>query len=299
MSFPMYYRKDPLNLLSLNGCIESQCNIVNTESKFTKLAQMEQTNKINSHSLKTKEEDRNNLRNMITESMKKGIYPPNLTIVKYMESEISTILNNIYKDLQKISDLSVFLMTKQICYKFYLLYPYEMRAPQYVVPAAFLLSSRIVDKNYNNFVTEQLVKFYFEDKESLFQEKDIILQTLSPYMAFLKDPIKIMKDICHQQNKKYALTEAYKVIQEMEPTKFQTMIPYDIADLAIHIALGNMKKANSEKMANMVAKESENQSISEHIYNKAGHTCTRKKETLDQDQKNKLNSTLETKSDST
>ena len=88
---------------------------------------------------------------MITESMKKGIFPPTLTLVKHMESEISTILNNIYKDLQKISNLSVFIMTKQICYKFYLLYPYEMRAPQYIVPAAFLLSSRIIDEN-NRFI---------------------------------------------------------------------------------------------------------------------------------------------------
>ena len=294
MSFPMYYRKDPLNLLSLNGGIESQCNIRNKESQLIQLAQKEQTNKTTLYNLKTKEEDRDNLRNMITESMKKGIFPPSLTLVKHMESEISTILNNIYKDLQKISNLSVFLMTKQICYKFYLLYPYEMRAPQYIVPAAFLLSSRIIDENYNNFVTEQLVKFYFENKESLFQEKDIILQTLSPYMASLKDPIKIMTDICHQQNKKYALTEAYKVIQEMEPTKFQTMIPYDIADLAIHIALDNMKKANSKPMANMIAKESDKHSISEQIYHKVGHTSTRQKESFDQDQNNKLISTLET-----
>ena len=294
MSFPMYYRKDPLNLLSLNGGIESQCNIRNKESQLIQLAQKEQTNKTTLYNLKTKEEDRDNLRNMITESMKKGIFPPSLTLVKHMESEISTILNNIYKDLQKISNLSVFIMTKQICYKFYLLYPYQMRAPQYIVPAAFLLSSRIVDENYNNFVTEQLVKFYFEDKESLFQEKDIILQTLSPYMASLKDPIKIMTDICHHQNKKYALTEAYKVIQEMEPTKFQTMIPYDIADLAIHIALDNMKKANSKPMANMIAKESDKHSISGQIYHKVGHSSTRQMELLDQDQKNELTSTLET-----
>ena len=86
MSFPMYYRKDPLNLLSLNGGIESQCNIRNKESQLIQLAQKEQTNKTTLYNLKTKEEDRDNLRNMITESMKKGIFPPTLTLVKHMES---------------------------------------------------------------------------------------------------------------------------------------------------------------------------------------------------------------------
>ena len=74
MSFPMYYRKDPLNLLSLNGCIESQCNIRNKESQLIQLAQNKQTNKPTLYNLKTKEQDRDNLRNMITESMKKGIF---------------------------------------------------------------------------------------------------------------------------------------------------------------------------------------------------------------------------------
>ena len=239
MNIPICYRKDPLNLQTINGEILSYNDIHNRESKFMQLAQLEQTNKTN---LKTREEDRLNLRKLINESIKQGIFPPPLRKEKQMETEISIILNNIYKELQKISSLSIFVMTKQICYKFYTLYPYEMRAPQYIVPAAFLLATRFVDDSYHNFVIEQLVKFYFHDKESLLHEKHFILKTITPLMAYLKDPVKIITEICHQQNKKYVLIEAYKVVQDLEPYKIQSMISHDIADLAINVALDNLKK---------------------------------------------------------
>ena len=117
-----------------------------------------------------------------------------------------------------------------------------MRAPQYIVPAAFLLATRFIDDSNHNFVIEKLVEFYFHDKESLFHEKNMILKTLYPSMVYLKNLVKIITDTCHRQNKTYVLTEAYKVIQELEPYKIQTMIPHDIADLTINIAIENLKK---------------------------------------------------------
>ena len=87
------------------------------------------------------------------------------------------------------------------------------------------------------------------------QEKNIILDTLGPHMACLKDPVKFIRDICQKQNQTHVLTEAYKLINQMEPNKFQTMIPYDIANLAVDIALENINKVANHTTGKMVPKE--------------------------------------------
>ena len=287
-----YHRKDPLNLQSLHEGTESTFKIRNTESKLIEFAQMEQTKHL--YNFQIAEEDRNNLKKLIVESTKRGIFPITFKENKHMESEVSQILNDIFTDLQTISNLSIFVMTKQICYKFYLLYRYEKRAPQYIVPAAFLLATRIISNSYNNFVTEKLVEFYFTDKESLFQEKNIILDTLGPHMACLKDPVKFIRDICQKQNQTHVLTEAYKLINQMEPNKFQTMIPYDIANLAVDIALENINKVANHTTGKMVPKENKMEPSSTAVHFKVGYKINQQHTLLDQDLNNQPNSTLET-----
>ena len=165
MDFPIYYnKKDPLNLQSLINegtkqndlkskaeSIMIQIALSPEKQKSKEIAQTKRAEKAKSLSPKNGTEAHSNLIELINESMNKGIFPIPFENESKIESEISAILDDIHKKLQ-ISNLSIFVMTKIVCYKFYLLFPYGKLEPKLAVSAAFLYSAEFFGKFCKNSI---------------------------------------------------------------------------------------------------------------------------------------------------
>ena len=249
---PYHYRKDPLNLQSIVNEGNETVNLSPEKQKLKELAQMERRNKANSFDLENEKQANFQLRQIIAESIKRGIFPLSLNDAKQIESEISMVLNDINRKLQ-ISDLSIFVMTKYVCYKFYLLYHYNESKPKFIVPAAFLLSAKLVCKTYHQsnckHIFHKLVHLKFvESNDSLVQSEQIIIKTLNSQMAYLEDPVKIIGQLCQEKNLENNIQQkAYKIVSTLEPIKFQTWLPKDIANNAIDVAIANQNINTSKE----------------------------------------------------
>ena len=252
---PYHYSKDPLNLRNIDneGYETGEKIILSPEQqKLKEIAQKERIKKAKSFTLNYEREAYFQLRQMIVESTKTGIFPLPIKRAKQIESEISIVLDTINKKLQ-ISDLSIFVMTKLVCYKFYLLHCYDKLRPNYIVPAAFLLSAKLVCKTYHQsnckHIFDKLINLKFvESNESLIQSEQIIIKTLNPHMAYLEDPVKIIAQLCQERNLENNIQQrAYTVLPTLEPIKFQTWLPKDIAIHAIDIAVA-YQKSNPSKL---------------------------------------------------
>ena len=251
MEFPIdFNRKDPLHLHSLinegnkHTSLESEAEsnmipiILSPKTqKLKEIAQHERMKKANLFNIQHEKETQFNIVKLIDESIKRGIFPTSFKDENKLESELSVILDDIHGKL-KISDLSIFVMTKLVYYKFYLLHPYDKLGPKFVVPAAFLFSAKLVSKFYKNQIIDKLIEYKFViDKKSLFQQERTIVQTLGPHMAYLEDPVKIIAKLCKEKNlDQNTEQKAYKVLPTLEPIRFQTWLSEDIANYAIKMA---------------------------------------------------------------
>ena len=281
MDFPIHFnRKDPLNLQSLinegnkHTSLESEAEsnmipiILSPKTqKLKEIAQHERMKKANLFNIQHEKETQFNIVKLIDESIKRGIFPTSFKDENKLESELSVILDDIHGKL-KISDLSIFVMTKLVYYKFYLLHPYDKLGPKFVVPAAFLFSAKLVSKFYKNQIIKDLIEYKFViDKKSLFQQERTIVQTLGPHMAYLEDPVKMIAKLCKEKNlDQHTEQKAYKVLPTLEPIRFQTWLSEDIANYAIKMAQkensasrkDSAYKAKSAKLLTMNKQETKN-----------------------------------------
>ena len=245
-----FNRKDPLHLQSLinegnkHTSLESEAEsnmipiILSPKTqKLKEIAQHERMKKANLFNIQHERETQFNIVKLIDESIKRGIFPTSFTDENKLESELSVILDDIHGKL-KISDLSIFVMTKLVYYKFYLLHPYDKLGPKFVVPAAFLFSAKLVSKFYKNQIIDKLIEYKFVvDKKSLFQLERTIVQALGPHMAYLEDPVKMIAKLCKEKTlDQNTEQKAYKVLPTLEPIRFQTWLSEDIANYAIKMA---------------------------------------------------------------
>ena len=250
MDFPIdFNRKDPLHLHSLinegnkHTSLESEAEhmipiILSPKTqKLKEIAQHERMKKANLFNIQHERETQFNIVKLIDESIKRGIFPTSFKDENKLESELSVILDDIHGKL-KISDLSIFVMTKLVYYKFYLLHPYDKLGPKFVVPAASLFSSKLVSKFYKNQIIDKLIEYKFViDKKSLFQLERTIVQALGPHMAYLEDPVKMIAKLCKEKTlDQNTEQKAYKILPTLEPIRFQTWLSEDIANYAIQMA---------------------------------------------------------------
>ena len=269
MDFPIdFNRNDPLHLNSLikegNKHNKSKLTaesimipiILSPEKqKLKEIAQNERKKKANTFNFQNQKETKLRIVELIYESMKRGIFPISFKNENKIESEISVILDDIHGKV-KISDLSIFVMTKIVCYKFYLLYHYDALGPKLIVPAAFLFSAKLVSKLHKNQIIEKLIEYKFvNDKKSLYQQERLIVQTLGPHMAYLEDPVKIIAKLCKENNLDQNTEQrSYKILPTLDPIRFQTWLSEDIANYAIKMAktqnsLSRKDSANTSKSA--------------------------------------------------
>ena len=261
MTFPLDYdKKDPLHLQSLinegnkHTSLESEAEsnmipiILSPKTqKLKEIAQHETIKKANLFNIQQEKETQFNIVKLIDESMNRGIFPISFKDENQIESEISEILDDIHNKIQ-ISDLSIFVMTKMVCYKFYLLQPIDKLGPKVIVPAAFLFSAKLVSKFYKNQIIKKLIEYKFViDKTSLFQQERTIVQTLGPHMAYLEDPVKIIAKLCKEKNLHQSTEQkAYKLLPTLEPIRFQTWLSEDIANHAIKMAQKQISLSRKE-----------------------------------------------------
>ena len=265
---PYHYRKDPLNLQNIENEGNETVILSPEKQKLKELAQIERRKKANSFKLENEKEANFQLRQIIAESMKRGIFPLPLNDAKQIELEISMVLDDIYKKLQ-ISDLSIFVMTKYVCYKFYLLHHYNESKPKFIVPAAFLMSAKLVCINYQQckHIFQKLINFKFvESNDSLIQCEQIIIKTLNPHMAYLEDPVKIIGHLCQEKNLENSIQQkAYKIVSTLEPIKFQTWLPKDIANHAIDTASQNIKTSKEFTDSKTSVKDCQNNTTTKKL----------------------------------
>ena len=275
-----FNRKDPLHLQSLinegnkHTSLESEAEsnmipiILSPKTqKLKEIAQHERMKKANLFNIQHEKETQFNIVKLIDESIKRGIFPTSFKDENKLESELSVILDDIHGKL-KISDLSIFVMTKLVYYKFYLLHPYDKLGPKFVVPAAFLFSAKLVSKFYKNQIIDKLIEYKFViDKKSLFQLERTIVQTLGPHMAYLEDPVKMIAKLCKEKTlDQNTEQKAYKVLPTLEPIRFQTWLSEDIANYAIKMAQkensvsrkDSASKSKSAKLLTMNKQETKN-----------------------------------------